>query len=205
MLKHKYRSRKFALLRALMRRYGWDRRSEQGGTCRWSQTFKDVRKSEDWSAFAWFLAAELYILWLALAFVTCAAPLRSPRQGAARTASTDTERQLRDDLIAWQVVEGCSRIPSSEEHPQLAKRVETSGASARLKALKKAYPPDFAPLAAFALDCLAEGADSQAGVLWRSVAERALVFGIPGWREDGPRKQQFASGPVASGHGRSCE
>ncbi|CAJ1431525.1 unnamed protein product [Effrenium voratum] len=162
MLKHKYRSRKFdegdtALLRALMRRYGWDRRSEQGGTCRWSQTFKDVRKSEDWSAFAWFLAVELLH------------PLASIGV-----------RDLHSPIAVAEARGGEDGIDA--EHPQLAKRVErhqTSGASARLKALKKAYPPDFAPLAAFALDCLAEGADSQAGVLWRSAAERALVFGIP--------------------------
>ena len=176
MLKHKYRSRKFdegdaALLRALMRRYGWDRRSEQGGTCRWSQTFKDVRKSEDWSAFAWFLAVELLHPVASIGVRDLRCPIAVAEARGGKDGIDADVRQLRDDLIAWQVVEGCSRIPSSEEHPQLAKRVEkyqTSGASARLKALKKAYPPDFAPLAAFALDCLAEG-----------------------WREDGPRKQQF--------------
>ncbi|CAJ1343571.1 unnamed protein product, partial [Effrenium voratum] len=154
MLKHKYRSRKFdegntALLRALMRRYGWDRRSEQGGTCRWSQTFKDVRKSEDWSAFAWFLAVELLHPLASIGVRDLHSPIAvAEARGGEDGIDTDV-RQLRDDLIAWQAVEGCSRIPSSEEHPQLAKRVErhqTSGASARLKALalKKAYPRSLA-------------------------------------------------------------
>ena len=198
-IQHKYQSRKFdqgdtTVLRALMRRYGWERRTQPGEPCRWSQTFAHVRKPEDWSQFAWFLATELLHPLAGLGVRELHSP-NAVSEERSREESIDLAvLSLRDDLVSWQVVEGCSRIPSVEENPVLAKRAEkyyTGGAAARVKPMTKAYPPDFAPLSTLALDCLANGPDAQAGILWRSAAERALLFAVPGWSEGGCRKQCY--------------
>ena len=57
--------------------------------------------------------------------------------------------------------------------------------------MRKAHPPDFAPLSAVALDCLGSGPDAEHGILWRSAAERALLFAVPGWCEGRRSKQCF--------------
>ena len=60
-----------------------------------------------------------------------------------------------------------------------------------MRALQKAYPAGFAPLPGYRVECLSLEGDALCGVLWRSAAERALMFSIPGWREEGKGKEEF--------------
>ena len=114
---------------------------------------------------------------------------RSSEQGIDAVAV-----KLREDLLDWQTLEGRCRLPSPQENAALARRAEkyyTDYATKRAQAMRKAYPPDFAPLSAVALDCLGSGPDAEHGILWRSAAERALLFAVPGWCEGRRSKQCF--------------
>ena len=198
-IQQKFQTRKFdqgdrTFLRALMRRYGWERRTSATTACPWFQTFSEVRKAEDWSEIAWFLATELLHPLASIGMRDLHNPIavseaRSSEQGIDRVAVS-----LRDDLLAWQELEKCCRLPSVQENQDLARRVEryyTDHATKRAEAMRKAYPPDFDPLSALALDCLGSGPDAEHGLLWRSAAERALLFAIPGWCEGRRNKQCF--------------
>ena len=100
---------------------------------------------------------------------------------------------LHDDLLAWQDLHGCSSLPEKKQHADLAKRVGKyfNSREARVRTLQKAYPADFAPLPGYRVECLSVEGDSLRGVLWRSAAERALMFSIPGWRGEGKGKEEF--------------
>ncbi|CAK9025806.1 unnamed protein product, partial [Durusdinium trenchii] len=197
-LKHKHKSRGYdeadkLLLRTLMRRYGWERHLDESTACTWMETFEAVKKAEDWSRFAWFLVAHLL-------HPACRESLRAwhnpvtvlesrlDRSGIAQEVVT-----LHDDLLAWQDLHGCSSLPEKKQHADLAKRVGKyfNSREARVRTLQKAYPADFAPLPGYRVECLSLEGDSLRGVLWRSAAERALMFSIPGWREEGKGKEEF--------------
>ncbi|CAK9066078.1 unnamed protein product, partial [Durusdinium trenchii] len=197
-LKHKHKSRGYdeadkLLLRTLMRRYGWERHLDESAARTWMETFEAVKKAEDWSRFAWFLVAHLL-------HPACRESLRAwhnpvtvlesrlDRSGIAQEVVT-----LHDDLLAWQDLHGCSSLPEKKQHADLAKRVGKyfNSREARVRTLQKAYPPDFAPLPGYRVECLSLEGDSLRGVLWRSAAERALMFSIPGWREEGKGKEEF--------------
>ncbi|CAK9114477.1 unnamed protein product [Durusdinium trenchii] len=186
-LKHKHKSRGYdeadkLLLRTLMRRYGWERHLDESAARTWMETFEAVKKAEDWSRFAWFLVAHLL-------HPACRESLRAwhnpvtvlesrlDRSGIAQEVVT-----LHDDLLAWQDLHGCSSLPEKKQHADLAKRVGKyfNSREARVRTLQKAYPPDFAPLPGYRVECLSLEGDSLRGVLWRSAAERALMFSIPG-------------------------
>ncbi|CAK9000301.1 unnamed protein product, partial [Durusdinium trenchii] len=197
-LKHKHKSRGYdeadkLLLRTLMRRYGWERHLDESTACTWMETFEAVKKAEDWSRFAWFLVAHLL-------HPACRESLRAwhnpvtvlesrlDRSGIAQEVVT-----LHDDLLAWQDLHGCSSLPEKKQRADLAKRVGKyfNSREARVRTLQKAYPADFAPLPGYRVECLSLEGDSLRGVLWRSAAERALMFSIPGWREEGKGKEEF--------------
>ncbi|CAK9096081.1 Transketolase, partial [Durusdinium trenchii] len=176
-----------------MRRYGWERHLDESAARTWMETFEAVKKAEDWSRFAWFLVAHLL-------HPACRESLRAwhnpvtvlesrlDRSGIAQEVVT-----LHDDLLAWQDLHGCSSLPEKKQHADLAKRVGKyfNSREARVRTLQKAYPPDFAPLPGYRVECLSLEGDSLRGVLWRSAAERALMFSIPGWREEGKGKEEF--------------
>ena len=197
-LKHKHKSRGYdeaakLLLRTLMRRYGWERHLDESASCTWMETFEAVKKAEDWSRFAWFLVAHLL-------HPACRESLRAWRNPVTvlgsrldRSGIAQEVVALHDDLLAWQDLHGCSSLPEKKQHADLAKRVGKyfNSREARVRTLQKAYPADFAPLPGYRVECLSLEGDSLRGVLWRSAAERALMFSIPGWREEGKGKEEF--------------
>ncbi|CAK9076536.1 Transketolase [Durusdinium trenchii] len=189
-LKHKHKSRGYdeadkLLLRTLMRRYGWERHLDESTSCAWMETFEAVKKAEDWSRFAWFLVAHLL-------HPACRESLRAWRNPVTVLESR-LDRSGIDDLLAWQDLHGCSSLPEKKQHADLAKRVGKyfNSREARVRTLQKAYPADFAPLPGYRVECLSVEGDSLRGVPWRSAAERALMFSIPGWREEGKGKEEF--------------
>ena len=61
----------------------------------------------------------------------------------------------------------------------------------RVRALRKAYPPDVEFISALHIDCLQSGDDFQDGVLWRSHAERNLFLDVRGWPEASSKTRLF--------------
>ena len=153
MIQQKFQTRKFdqgdtTFLRALMRRYGWERRARANAACCWFQTFSEVRKAEDWSEFAWFLVTELLHPLASIGMRDLHNPIAVSEARSSEQGIDAVTVKLREDLLDWQTLEGRCRLPS----PQEARRTR---------------------------------------LLWRSAAERALLFAVPGWCEGRRSKQCF--------------
>ncbi|CAJ1359134.1 unnamed protein product, partial [Effrenium voratum] len=186
-VQRKYSSRSFddgdkIVLRAFMRRYGWERRLQPAAQLKWMQTFSESQKADDYDSFAWFLLSDLLHPCAAASTPELHCPLAVAAERTSLAGCKQEHLALHQDILAWQDVEGKSCLPTHEQSPHLAKRVDTScnsGALRRARTLRKAYPPDFTALRVWALDCWsADDEDVLGGVAWRSPAERALFFNI---------------------------
>ena len=91
-----------------------------------------------------------------------------------------------DDIVEWQRENDCMRLPSMEEHRNLAQRIQNyleKDKRARVAAMSQAFPSDVAYVQELQPDCLELSEDMEGGVKWRSDTERALVHSIVGWHE----------------------
>ena len=166
-------------LRALMRRFGWKRRARANAACCWFQTFSEVRKAEDWSEFAWFSGNQA---------LAPAGEHRSAQPAFHRSVGSQVQR-ARHRCGSSQVVEGPSRLantgralPSAFLHRRMqpwldARKSITDCATKSAQAMRKACPPDFAPLSAVASE--AAGCRTRHSLALCSRAG-VLLFAVPG-------------------------
>ena len=131
----------------------------------WMETFEAVKKVEDWSRFAWFLVTHLLHPACRQSLRAWHNPVTVLESRLDRSGIAQEVVALHDDLWPGKISRDVLLYPRRSSRQQ------------------KAYPADFAPLPM-------EG-DALRGVLWRSTAERALMFSIPGRREEGKGKEEF--------------
>ena len=141
-VQHKCSSRSFddgdkIVLRAFMRRYGWERRLQPAAQLKWTQTFSESQKADDYDSFAWLLLSDLLHPCAAASTRELHCPLAVAAERASLAGCKQEHLALHQDILAWQDVEGKSCLPTHEQCPHLAKRVDTrqnlaEGVSARL-------------------------------------------------------------------------
>lgn len=101
---------------------------------------------------------------------------------------------MHEELRQWQDENDAVTIPSEGDSRELASRVQAylrQASKQRVRALRKAYPPDVEFISALHIDCLQSGDDFQDGVLWRSHAERNLFLDVRGWPEASSKTRLF--------------